>query len=121
MCVLLAPVSLCFCRLYPEEQAAMKDPAEALLEPGEYKKSDMFFEYRIKEGEEVGVQTVHWRACCSVCTHSPAGRGDPPYGILSSQPSWSLSLDISSLAYRMLSSPGRVSDLHRIPLSPAPS
>ena len=40
-------------RLYPREQAAMKDPAEALLEPGEYKKSDMFFEYRVKEGEEV--------------------------------------------------------------------
>jgi hypothetical protein len=31
----------------------MKDPAEALLEEGEWKKSDMFFEYRVKEGEEV--------------------------------------------------------------------
>ena len=40
-------------RLYPEEKAAMKDPAEALLEPDDWKKTDMFFEYRIKEGEQV--------------------------------------------------------------------
>eukprot|EP00802_Teleaulax_amphioxeia_P021883 Tamp_22276.p1 GENE.Tamp_22276~~Tamp_22276.p1 ORF type:complete len:347 (+),score=101.94 Tamp_22276:2-1042(+) len=39
--------------LYPEEKVAMKDPAEALLEPGDWKKSDMFFEYRVKEGEEL--------------------------------------------------------------------
>ena len=51
--MLLILVSFVHIRLYPEEQAAMKDPAEALLEPGEYKKSDMFFEYRVKEGEEV--------------------------------------------------------------------
>jgi hypothetical protein len=38
--------------LFPEEANA-KDPGEYLLEPGEWKKSDMFFEYRIKEGEEL--------------------------------------------------------------------
>lgn len=37
--------------LYPEEQAPMKDQAELLLEPGDWKKNDMFFEYRLKEGE----------------------------------------------------------------------
>ena len=36
--------------------------AEALLEDGERKKSDMFFEYRVQEGDEV--------AQCFVCAHS---------------------------------------------------
>lgn len=38
--------------LFPEEEN-VKDPGEYLVEPGEWKKSDMFFEYRIKEGEEL--------------------------------------------------------------------
>jgi hypothetical protein len=38
--------------LFPEE-ANVKDPGEYLLETGEWKKGDMFFEYRIKEGEEL--------------------------------------------------------------------
>ena len=56
------PRSLLPNRLYPEERVAMKDPAEALLEDGEWKKSDMFFEYRVQEGDEV--------AQCCVCAHS---------------------------------------------------
>eukprot|EP00283_Hemiselmis_rufescens_P004732 CAMPEP_0173426538 /NCGR_PEP_ID=MMETSP1357-20121228/5974_1 /TAXON_ID=77926 /ORGANISM="Hemiselmis rufescens, Strain PCC563" /LENGTH=328 /DNA_ID=CAMNT_0014390219 /DNA_START=87 /DNA_END=1070 /DNA_ORIENTATION=+ len=36
--------------IHPEEAKA-KDPAECLLEEGEWKKNDMFFEYRVKEGE----------------------------------------------------------------------
>ena len=55
----------------------MKDPAEALLEPGEFKKSDMFFEYRIKEGEEVGLWTVKQDSCFRFNTLSSCIAGFP--------------------------------------------
>jgi len=60
-------------RLYPEEKAAMKDAAEALLEPGEWKKSDMFFEYRVKEGEEVcRKMPIHCNILQRTATHRNA-------------------------------------------------
>jgi len=42
--------------IYPEDRLPVKDEGELLLGPDDWKKQDMFFEYRIKEGDELKKQ-----------------------------------------------------------------
>ena len=44
----------------------LKDEGEYLLEAGDWKRSDMFFEYRLKEGEDLRLKVK----CCNSCVVS---------------------------------------------------